>query len=138
MSDAASIVYAREQELDTAEFRRVLVESTLGERRPIDDPKRLAAMLAGSDLIVTARRGGELLGVARSVTDFVYCCYLSDLAVARSAQRSGIGRGLIDETSRHLGPKAFIVLLAAPAAEEYYAKVGFEPHPSAWVRHPRS
>jgi predicted N-acetyltransferase YhbS len=129
------IEVAREQALSVEEFRTVLVDSTLGERRPVDDPERLGEMLAHANLVVTARdESGRLVGVARSLTDFAYCCYLSDLAVSRQVQRQGIGRRLIEETLRHLAPGAKLILLAAPAAVDYYARVGFEKHPSAWTR----
>lgn len=123
-----------EPSLPVEEFRAVLVESTLGERRPIDRPAALAKMLAHADLIVTARDAGRLVGVARSLTDYAYCCYLSDLAVARSHQRLGLGRRLIEATLAALEPGAKLILLAAPAAVDYYPKVGFERHPSAWIR----
>ncbi len=127
--------FRRETDLSLEEFRRVLVESTLGERRPVEDRARLEKMVAHANLIVTARdESGKLVGIARSLTDFAYCCYLSDLAVSREVQHQGIGRGLIEETRRHLEPGAKIILLAAPAAVDYYAKVGFERHPSAWTR----
>jgi len=129
-----TIDYRREAGLAVEEFRQVLIASTLGERRPVDDLARLERMLANADLIVTARLGERLVGVARSITDFAYCCYLSDLAVVADVQRQGIGRGLIDETLRHLETGAKLILLAAPAAVDYYAKVGFERHPSAWLR----
>ncbi|KAB2967387.1 MAG: GNAT family N-acetyltransferase [Thermoanaerobaculia bacterium] len=129
------IQVAREYVLSIEEFRAVLVESTLGERRPVEESARLGRMLAHANLIVTARdEGGRLVGIARSLTDFAYCCYLSDLAVSRELQKQGIGRGLIEETLRHLEPGAKLILLAAPAAVDYYAKVGFERHPSAWTR----
>jgi len=129
------ITVRREATLDPSEFRQVLVDSTLGERRPVDDPERLARMVAGSNLIVTARdAAGRLVGVARSVTDFAYCCYLSDLAVARDLQRAGVGRRLIEATLAELEPGAALILLAAPAAVDYYARVGFRQHPSAWIR----
>jgi predicted N-acetyltransferase YhbS len=90
-------------------------------------------MLEHADVLCTAWDGDKLVGVARSVTDFAFCCYLSDLAVDEAYQRMGIGKGLIEETKSKLGPKAFIVLLAAPKAEGYYPKIGFEAHRSAWV-----
>ncbi|RZK95110.1 MAG: GNAT family N-acetyltransferase, partial [Methylobacterium sp.] len=80
-----AIAYGIEPDLDAAEFRRVLIESGLAVRRPIDDPSRLARMLAQADLVVTARRDGDLVGIARTHTDFAFCAYLSDLAVSRSA-----------------------------------------------------
>jgi predicted N-acetyltransferase YhbS len=125
----------REEHLSAAEFRQVLIDSTLGERRPIDDLARLERMVENANLIVTARdESGRLVGVARSVTDFAFCCYLSDLAVAADLQHAGIGRQLIEETLRQIDPDAKLILLAAPAAVDYYAKVGFTQHPSAWMR----
>lgn len=90
-------------------------------------------MLRHADLLCTAWDGDKLVGVARSVTDFEFCCYLSDLAVDETYQKCGIGRELIALTKSRLGSKAFIILLAAPKAEGYYPKIGFEPHRSAWV-----
>lgn len=129
-----AIEIRREPTLRVEEFRALLVDSTLGERRPVDRPETLAKMLAHANLIVAAREAGRLVGVARSLTDFAYCCYLSDLAVARSLQRQGVGRRLIEATLAELEPGAKLILLAAPAAVDYYAKVGFDRHPSAWIR----
>lgn len=128
------VVYALEPDLGTGEFRAVLVASTLGERRPVDDEACLAGMLRHANLIVTARQAGRLVGVARSVTDFHYCCYLSDLAVDRGFQGRGIGRELVDRTYGQLGPRAKLILLSAPAAVDYYPKLGFERHPAAYLR----
>jgi predicted N-acetyltransferase YhbS len=73
------------------------------------------------------------VGVARSVTDFSYCCYLSDLAVVLAYQCQGIGRELIRLTQTCLEPKCKIILLAAPKAVDYYPKIGFIQHHSAWM-----
>ena len=93
-------------------------------------------MLRNADLMVTAWEKGRLVGVARSVTDFSYCCYLSDLAVDRAFQRTGIGRELIHRTKDRLGPRCMLILLSAPAATDYYPHLGFTRHDSAWVLHP--
>jgi predicted N-acetyltransferase YhbS len=106
--------------------------STLGERRPIDDHERMAAMIRCANLVVTAWDDELLVGIARSMSDFSYCTYLSDLAVRISHQRQGIGREMIRRT-RELGGGATLILLAAPAASEYYRHLGFKPHPSAWT-----
>ena len=103
------------------------------DRRPVDDPKCIVDMVTNASLTVTAWEDGVLIGVARSVTDFAYCCYLSDLAVDRRFQRQGIGRELIARTQAKLGPRCKIVLLAAPTAAEYYPHIGMEKHSSAWV-----
>jgi len=106
--------------------------STLAERRPIDDRERMRAMLRNANLVVTAWDGETMVGIARSLSDYAYVTYLSDLAVRVSHQRCGIGKELIRHT-RAAAPKAEIVLLAAPAAETYYPHVGFTHHPQAWV-----
>ncbi|MDH3251400.1 MAG: GNAT family N-acetyltransferase [Ignavibacteria bacterium] len=129
---AEEIVYQKEESLDPAEFRDLLVDSTLGERRPVDEPERMRGMVEHANLIITARRGDLIVGVARSLTDFVYSTYLSDLAVRRSMQRQGIGRELLRQT-KLLTPKAKLILLAAPAAVEYYPRVGMTRHPSCFV-----
>lgn len=121
------IRYGREQDLDVAEFRRVLVDSGLGRIRPVDDEPRLQAMLTGANLIVTARLeqpGRPLVGVGRGVTDSVWCCYLSDLAVSPSAQGLGVGRGLLDEARRQLGPQVSLYLASVPDAVGFYERAG--------------
>jgi GNAT superfamily N-acetyltransferase len=127
-----SIVYAVESRLRTADFIDVLRRSGLAERRPVDDPARIDAMLRHANLIVTARADGLLVGVARSVTDFSFCCYLSDLAVDKAWQGKGIGRRLMVETrdaaSRDItdngGRPLRCLLLSAPAVLGYYPKAG--------------
>ena len=114
----------------------VLRRAGFADRRPVDDVECIRKMVANANLFVTAWHGTQLIGVARSVTDFAYCCYLSDLAVDENFQKRGIGRQLIRETQRQLGPKCRIILLAAPKAVDYYPKVGFTRHDSAWVLQP--
>src|SRR5262245_25610248 len=128
-----AVAYALEPELSAVEFRDVLVASTLGERRPVDDLARLDRMLRQADIIVTARDGQRLVGVSRAIGDFAYCCYLSDLAVAVAYQRKGIGKRLIDETRNAAGEGATLILVAAPAAQAYYPKIGMRPIASAWM-----
>ncbi len=107
--------------------------TTLGERRPIDRPDIFAGMLEHANLLVSAWHGDRLVGIARSLTDFTYVAYLADLAVAAAYQRRGIGKRLIEETRSRLGKECMIVLLAAPAANDYYPRLGFEHNPRAWV-----
>lgn len=107
--------------------------STLGERRPVDDRACMQQMLREANLIITAWEDSLLVGISRSLTDWCYCCYLADLAVRSSHQRQGIGKELIRLTQAELGPKAVMVLLAAPAAVNYYPHIGMEQHASAWV-----
>jgi predicted N-acetyltransferase YhbS len=128
-----NILYQHSRPITDREFIDLLKRSTLAERRPIDDPACIRAMLKHADLLCTAWDDSKLVGVARSVTDFEYCCYLSDLAVDQEYQRNGIGKELIRLTQSRLGEKAKIILLAAPKAESYYRHIGFELHQSAWI-----
>ena len=122
-------------DLDLDEVIEVYVESTLGERRPVDDRQRMAGMLREANLVVAARDDGRLVGLSRSISDFHYATYLSDLAVRRLHQKRGIGIELIRRTQR-AAPQASVILLSAPAAVEYYPRIGFTRHESAWVLRP--
>ena len=106
--------------------------STLGERRPVDDPGRIKLMLQNANLVVTAWDADRLVGIARSLSDFSYAPCLSDLAVRLSHQRRGIGREFIRRT-RELAGRATLILLSAPKAVDYYPRIGMKPHPSAWT-----
>jgi GNAT superfamily N-acetyltransferase len=111
------------------------VDSTLGERRPVDDRERMGRMLEEADLVLTAWDGGKLVGISRSITDWVYCTYLSDLAVRADYQGRGIGKELVRRT-RAATPQATVILLAAPKAVDYYPRIGMTRHESAWVLWP--
>jgi predicted N-acetyltransferase YhbS len=126
-SEIELIEYKIENDLDVDEFIVVLNNSTLGERRPVNDRPRIAMMLKNANMIITAREEGKLVGIARSLTDFCYCTYLSDLAVDEAYQKRGIGRELIRRT-KIAGGNAKIILLAAPAAADYYPKIGMVKH----------
>lgn len=104
-----------------------------GIRRPVEDLERLATMLKHASLIITAWDGEQLVGVARALTDFSYCCYLSDLAVDKRYQKSGIGRELIRLVSAAIGEQSMLLLLAAPEAMAYYPKTGFEAVGNGWI-----
>jgi predicted N-acetyltransferase YhbS len=126
------ITYHNGNNLDLDEVIELYRASTLGERRPVDDRGRMKLMLQNANLVVTARDGALLVGIARSVSDFSYATYLSDLAVRVSHQKRGIGRELIRQTQK-LGGQATVILLAAPTATQYYPRIGMKQHPSAWT-----
>ncbi len=127
------ITYKTNTPLPLAAAVELYRASTLGERRPVNDEACMQQMLQHANLTITAWDGDLLVGIARSLTDWCYCCYLSDLAVRASHQRGGIGKELIRRTQAALGPKATLILLAAPAAVDYYSHIGMQQHPSAWV-----
>jgi len=127
------IIYRNNAKITAAQAIDLYVRSTLGERRPIDKVTTFADMLANANLIITAWDQEKLVGIARTLTDFSYVAYLADLAVDEQYQKQGIGKQLIEETKSHLDSECMIVLLAAPKANDYYQKIGFEHNPRAWT-----
>ena len=129
------IEYKQVQELDVDTAIELYIASTLGQRRPVDDRARMAEMFRHANIIITAWDGELLVGVSRSITDFAWYTYLADLAVRESYQRQGIGKELMRLTQA-AAPQASVLLLAAPAAVNYYGHVGFTHAPTAWVLRP--
>lgn len=128
------IIYREGAEISVEAAIDLYKRSTLGERRPVDRQDIFEKMLQHADLLVSAWHGEYLVGIARSLTDFAYVAYLADLAVDAKYQKQGIGRRLIEETKRRLGKECMLVLLAAPKANDYYLKLGFEHNPRAWMQ----
>ena len=127
------IQYRDDAKVTAEEAIDLYIRSTLGERRPIDNKDTFEAMLKNANLTITAWDQGKLIGISRSLTDFAYVTYLADLAVDQKYQRMGIGKELVAQTQKRLGPNCMIVLLAAPKANEYYEHIGFEHNPRAWT-----
>ncbi len=117
--------------LSVDQYIDLLNASTLGERRPVEDREAIRLMLLHSNLLATAWDGGTLLGAARCLTDFAYVTYCSDLCVRASHQRLGIGRQLLRKVLE--AAPCRIVLLSAPKAVDYYPRIGFTQHTSAWT-----
>jgi len=122
--------------ITTDQFIGLLESSTLGERRPVQDRACMEGMVTNSNLIVSAWEGSVLVGIARSVTDFHYACYLSDLAVHTDYQKSGIGKRLQSLTQEQLGPRCKLILISAPAANSYYGSIGYTHNDRCWVLEP--
>ncbi len=97
-----------------------------GLRRPTKDKVRIKKMFDNSNLVISAWNKDELVGISRALTDFSYCCYLSDLAVKKKFQKCGIGKELIRITKEQIGENSMLLLLSAPEAMEYYPKIGME------------
>jgi GNAT superfamily N-acetyltransferase len=143
---AHQVTYQINTAISPEQFVELLGKCSLGERRPLDNYYLIKGMLDNANLLITAwadksldNNEKELVGVARCVSDFSYCCYLSDLAVAEDYQNQGIGKLMIKKIEQQLPPSCKIILLSAPNAsgvsnETVYPKVGFEKHDNAWVK----
>ena len=128
-----SIEYKINHPISTDQFISLLADSTLGERRPIQDRECMEGMISNSNLTVSAWESGNLIGIARCMTDFHYACYLSDLAVSKKYHKMGIGKKLQILTQEQLGPRCKLILIAAPSANSYYEHIGFSNNPRCWV-----
>jgi GNAT superfamily N-acetyltransferase len=126
-----TIIYRSDRKISAEQLAGIFIRS--GIRRPVEDLDRMGEMLKHGNLLITAWDGNELVGVARSLTDFCFCCYLSDLAVDREYQRRGIGAALIRHTRDAIDEQANLLLLAAPEAMAYYPKVGFDAIENGWI-----
>lgn len=126
------IIHYREDASLEAEQLAELFRNS-GIRRPTEDLGRLRLMIDNSNLIVTAWHEGRLVGIARALTDFSWCCYLSDLAVDLDYQRRGIGRELVRLVRARTGETCSLILNSAPGAMEYYPKIGLEAIENGWM-----
>lgn len=127
------ISYRSNIKITVDEFTDLLKRSTLSERRPVNEHGRMQRMLDHGNVLVTAWAGNLLVGVSRALTDFSFCCYLSDLAVDKDYQHQGIGKELVRLTHDVAGPQTNLILLAAPAAINYYAKIGMTNFPHCFI-----
>src|SRR6185436_11623386 len=118
------VEYSTSKSITPDQFIDLLQRSTLAERRPVHDLQRIQKMLKYGNILITAWDNDLLVGVSRALTDFAFCCYLSDLAVDEAYQKQGIGKELIRLTHEAFGKQGTLILLAAPKAVEYYPKIG--------------
>lgn len=125
------IEYRDNQNLEPVEVARLFEAS--GINRPTKDIRRIARMFANADLVISAWDGVRLVGVSRALTDYSYCCYLSDLAVDVAYQKHGIGQELIRRTRSIIGEEVSLILMSAPGAMSYYPQVGFALADNAYV-----
>lgn len=119
-----NIEYKVNSPLETAQI--IALYENCGLPRPIQDEARIAEMFGNSTLVISAWFDAELVGISRSLTDFVWCCYLADLAVRKDFQKAGVGRKLVELTREKVGEKSMVLLLSVPDALEYYPKIGME------------
>jgi len=130
------IKYKINAKITIDDFIDLLKRSGLAERRPVDDHGCMEGMISNSNLVVSAWHDQNLVGIARSMTDFHYACYLSDLAIDTAYQKKGIGKKLQSLTQKQLGPKCKLILIAAPEANTYYEHIGFSNNPRCWILEP--
>ncbi len=125
------ITYKVNTKIEPHQLSEVFRES--GIRRPFDDLNRMKKMLDNANLLVTAWDGEKLVGVARALTDYGYCCYLSDLAVIKEYQKNDIGHELVAQVQNQIGDESMLLLISAPETMEYYPRIGFSQADNAFI-----
>jgi GNAT superfamily N-acetyltransferase len=129
------ITFHHNKKITADEYVDLLKRSTLDERRPVKDLARIEKMLLHGNILITAWDGTLLVGVSRALSDFSFCCYLSDLAVDENYQKTGIGKRLVEETRQVAGDDSMLILLAAPKAVNYYPRIGMQHFEHCFVIH---
>ncbi|WEG19238.1 GNAT family N-acetyltransferase (plasmid) [Alkalihalophilus pseudofirmus] len=124
METITQITYKVNETIKAEELSNVF--KTSGIKRPFNDLERLQRMIKNSNVLITAWDNDQVVGVARAITDYCYCCYLSDLAVNKNYQSKGIGKELVSLVQEHIGEEVALLLLSSPITMEYYPKIGFE------------
>jgi predicted N-acetyltransferase YhbS len=125
------LLYTMNPKIHPKEVAEVFRRS--GIPRPVDDTERIKRMIENANLIVCARDGKRLVGIARALTDHCFCCYVSDLAVDREYQGKGIGKALLRRIKSSQSEEVMILLLSLPGAHAYYPHIGFKKENHAWV-----
>ena len=126
-----TIIYKSNETITAEQLSQVF--RTSGIKRPVDNLPRLQKMLDNGDILITAWDDDQIVGIARSITDYSYCCYLSDLAVNKSYQSLGIGKELVRQTQQQISEEVALILLSSPIAMEFYPRIGFQKMENGYI-----
>jgi len=105
----------------------------VGWDRRTRDPERLGRAIEGSQAMVSAWDGEELVAFARELGDGVFNAVISMVVVDPRWQGLGLANRLVG-TLMADRPNARFALHAAGGVDAYYRRFGFEHDPSAMVR----
>ena len=108
-----------------------------GFNRPLDDLTRVERMLRNADVIVTARDGDTLVGIVRGLADYAVYALVTELAVAASYKRMGIGRELLRRFREQASEECTIILHSSEEGHAFYGHLGWDNLTRSW-RLPRS
>jgi GNAT superfamily N-acetyltransferase len=97
------------------------------------DLTRIEKMFKNSNIVVTAWENIKLIGLSRAISDFSYCCYLSDLCVRDEYKKKGIGKELVLLTKVTAGDECKLILQSSPNAINFYKNIGMENIDSAFI-----
>ena len=123
--ECEGVVYTSNSVPDTGELLELY--GSVGWTAYTRDPETLHSSVMSSAHIVTARCGGDLVGLARVVSDFGSIVYLQDVLVHPDHHRRGVGRELVTCALRSFAGVRQKVLLtdSDPGQKQFYESLGF-------------
>ncbi len=123
-------IQIRAERITAAEYIDFLKRSDLGAQYPKERfAQRISRLVANATISLVAREpAGSIVGVLFGLTDFAYWLYVTDLGVARSHERQGIGRRLMRAAHDMAGGESDIAvyLIANGRAVPFYEKLGMK------------
>jgi len=75
MHTANGVIYKINSQISAEDVSKLFKVS--GIIRPSDDLNRIQGMIDNADITITAWEQEKMIGIARAITDYSYCCYLS-------------------------------------------------------------
>jgi len=92
------------------------------------DPAGLQTALRNSTYVVAAWRDGQLIGLARVLSDDISIVYIQDILVRPEFQRGGVGRALLAHLLERFAHVRSVVLLTDSDEKQlrFYASLGFK------------
>ncbi|WP_243543894.1 GNAT family N-acetyltransferase [Pseudodesulfovibrio tunisiensis] len=99
---------------------------TIFERAPLGTrkPDRLRRTFENSDLVLFARDGDRLVGLARALSDGVAGSIIYDLCILPEYQGKGLGKRMMKAMLGRLKSRN-VLLYAVPGKEKFYEQFGF-------------
>lgn len=117
------VAYMTNDRVDAEELAMLYATVDWVDTRSIND---IEAMLRQTPVQVTARRGQQLVGFARALSDGRFRAMVEDVIVAPGCLRRGIGRGLVVALIDALSGIDEIQLSCRDELVPFYIALGFE------------
>ncbi|SON52957.1 GNAT family N-acetyltransferase [Vibrio tapetis] len=89
-------------------------------------PEKLIPALLNSDTLVTARKGGKLIGIGNAISDGCLVVYYPHLLVDPNFQGLGVGRKMMELMQSKYKNFHQQMLTADGESVEFYRALGFE------------
>ncbi|AZB16979.1 GNAT family N-acetyltransferase [Chryseobacterium indologenes] len=132
-NDMSNIIFKINEKIEIKTIKDLFFMSDYLPISNMNDDLRLQKMFDNANLVVSAWSENKLVGIARSLCDFSYCCYLSDICVNKEFRHLNIGKRLIEITREHAGKECKIILHSSEDALNFYDKIGMKRISEAFI-----